>query len=172
MLSTMRRGVVLLVVAALLACLVPAAAAGEEYKGTGPSEALREALEKEAQKAAREQQEANERAAGAKSQQEAKEREAKAAEEQQLAQERQHREEVEREQKTKQALRRCLVPSLKGDSLKRATAALEKNHCRLGKVGAPGHRGPALVVTAQKLKPGSRLPAGTAVGVTLGRPKR
>ena len=171
MLPGMRRGAVLLVVGALLACLLPASAAAvEEYKGTGPSETLRESLEKEAQKAAHEQQEANERAA-AKLTQEVKEREVKAGEEQ-LAQERQRREEAEREQKNKEVIRRCVVPSLKGDSLKRATAALEKDHCRLGKVGAPHHRSSTSVVTAQQVKPGSRLPAGAAVGVTLGRPKR
>ncbi len=163
----MRRGVVVLLVGALLPCLVPSvAAAVEEYKGTGPSKSTIEAIEREAQKAAREQQEENERVA-AKQHQEAAERETKAAEEQRLAQERQQREESESVVKAP-----CLVPALKGDSLKRATAALEHGKCRLGKVTRPHGHGTASVVISQTLKPGEHRAPGTAVGVTLGHPKR
>jgi hypothetical protein len=168
----MGRGPILLLIVAVLSLgLVPSATATvKEYEGTGPSEGSKKAFSEEAEQAAREQREENERAAH--KQQEEKEhteREAKAAEEQHATEEREQREQAEREHHAK-ALH-CLVPSLKGDSLKRAAAALKKNHCQLGRIGGSHAHPASFVVIAQKLKAGSRLPAGTAVGVTLGRPR-
>jgi len=61
---------------------------------------------------------------------------------------------------------RCIVPKLKGDSLKAARRALERSRCRLGSVRRTG-RGSSAVVS-QRSKPGVRLPVGSKVGVTLG----
>ncbi|MFL5817028.1 MAG: choice-of-anchor Q domain-containing protein [Conexibacter sp.] len=72
----------------------------------------------------------------------------------------------------------CRVPRLKGLTLRRAGAALRAAHCRLGRVVKPrARRGlrprRGLVVRRQSLRAGSRRPAGTSVGVTLGpRPVR
>jgi len=92
-------------------------------------------------------------------------RQAKEAEER-AEQEVRHKIEVEQEAV------RCVVPSLKGDSLRSARSLLLKDHCRLGKVsdahGAHGH----LVVVAQSVKGGLKRPAGATVAVTLGLAKR
>jgi membrane protein involved in colicin uptake len=150
-----------------------------------PSEGLKEGSKQEAERKAREQKEENERAA-------------KAAEEKKTAEERQQREtsehqhqETERaeaqrskeaaeqkaskeaeEKKARDEASRCSVPSLKGDSLKKATATLRSAHCNLGKVSGHHKAGGKLVVVSQKLKPGSKYPAGTAVSVTLGKARR
>jgi hypothetical protein len=60
----------------------------------------------------------------------------------------------------------CLVPSLKGRSLKVSRGSLRKNGCRLGKVR--GRRGAASRVTRQFPKPGVVLPVGSRVSVKLG----
>jgi hypothetical protein len=62
----------------------------------------------------------------------------------------------------------CVVPALRGDTLSAARRALEKAHCRLGRVRGPlRHDGRPLVI-AQGARHGGRLAAGTAVAVTLG----
>lgn len=85
--------------------------------------------------------------------------------------ERAGREKAEREAREKaaaehSATQRCVVPKLKGDSLKAARRTLERSHCRLGSVRRTG-RGSTAVV-AQRSKPGVRLPVGSKVGITLG----
>jgi hypothetical protein len=63
---------------------------------------------------------------------------------------------------------RCVVPSLKGDSLRRARRALVKAHCRLGKVSRSRGVHRALVVVRQSPAHGRKLREGSAVAVTLG----
>ena len=58
----------------------------------------------------------------------------------------------------------CVVPKLKGKSLKKAKKKLSKSDCRLGKVKNKGHG----KVKKQKPKPGKVLPVGSKVKVTLG----
>ena len=92
------------------------------------------------------------------------------------AAERQAREATERETRAaseREAValaheQRCLVPNVKGDSLSAARKALRRARCRVGTVTreSPG-RGP-LVVVAQGVSPGHRLPKGSAVRLKLG----
>jgi hypothetical protein len=65
----------------------------------------------------------------------------------------------------------CVVPKLKGKSLRRARTALKAAHCRVGKVHRPKHkmgekRGP-LVVKSSNPAAGAK-PAGGRVNLTLG----
>ncbi len=63
----------------------------------------------------------------------------------------------------------CVVPSLKGDTLSAAQTAIDKAHCRLGKVARPkGHHDGQFVVTQQRVSVGGKLPSDTTIGVTLG----
>ena len=113
---------------------------------------------------------------------EAAARTVKEAEAERVAKERESREEVEaieraqreveaqEDQPAKAAVQRCVVPSLKGDSLSKARRALSKAHCKLGKVTTfRGSSGGSLVVTYQRTAPGKKLATGARVGVTLGR---
>jgi hypothetical protein len=63
---------------------------------------------------------------------------------------------------------RCVVPSLKGDSLRRARRALVNAHCRLGKVSRRRGVHRALIVIRQSPAHGRKLRQGSAVAVTLG----
>jgi hypothetical protein len=63
---------------------------------------------------------------------------------------------------------RCIVPSLRGDTVPAARRALENAHCRLGKVHRPRRRAGALRVIVQSVAHGRSLAAGVAVAVTLG----
>jgi Divergent InlB B-repeat domain len=66
----------------------------------------------------------------------------------------------------------CLVPKLRGKSLKKARKALSRSHCSLGKVKRPkGHRKGALVVRSSEPGAGRRLGAGAKVSVRLGAAK-
>jgi hypothetical protein len=62
----------------------------------------------------------------------------------------------------------CAVPKLRGKTLKAAKRALHAAGCKLGKVSRAVSATPGRVV-GQKPKPGRRLPAGSAVAVTVGR---
>jgi len=107
------------------------------------------------------QREVEERSAKEAAERAVREREAREAGE------RAGREEAERGSAASRSAR-CLVPRLKGDSLRIARSALRKAHCRLGSVSRPrGHHG-ALVVTTQSVRAGHKLAAGTAVAVKLG----
>jgi hypothetical protein len=61
----------------------------------------------------------------------------------------------------------CTVPSLVSKSLRASRRALRRAGCRLGPVRGQGGRGAKVV--RQYRPPGKTLPAGTAVGVRLGR---
>ncbi len=63
----------------------------------------------------------------------------------------------------------CFVPELRGRSLRAATAALRRNHCNLGKVTIVRDHHHARLVVHQSRKPGTRLPHGAAIALTLGR---
>ncbi|HEY5262272.1 MAG TPA: hypothetical protein VIJ33_09180 [Solirubrobacteraceae bacterium] len=101
-------------------------------------------------------------------------------EEARIAEERKSQEEKEQAEKEvveRQARRvreesqkpQCVVPSLKGDTLRKARRVLGGAHCRLGSVVQPRcrHKG-ALRVTHQQSPRGKRLLGGARVGVTLG----
>jgi hypothetical protein len=69
---------------------------------------------------------------------------------------------------------RCVVPRLKGKSLKAAASLLSAAGCALGKVTRPKprkHRKVTknLVVVAQSAAPGTQLRAGSKVALTLGQ---
>jgi uncharacterized delta-60 repeat protein len=67
----------------------------------------------------------------------------------------------------------CVVPKLKGKTLRAAKLALTKAHCSVGKVtrafSAKVKKGRVL---SQKPKPGTRLPAGSKVRLTLSKGKK
>jgi hypothetical protein len=65
----------------------------------------------------------------------------------------------------------CSVPSLRGDTVARARSALEKAHCRLGRIIRRSHRRGVLHVVEQNPGPGSRLQAGTSIEIVC-RPER
>jgi hypothetical protein len=68
----------------------------------------------------------------------------------------------------------CSVPSLKGDTLKKARRELAEAHCRLGNIILQRHHHGLLIVTAQTRRRGNKLAGGAAIGVTLGskQPRR
>ncbi|MBV9311997.1 MAG: PASTA domain-containing protein, partial [Solirubrobacterales bacterium] len=62
----------------------------------------------------------------------------------------------------------CVVPKLKGKTLKQARKALRKAHCKLGKVKRPKHsKHKRLVVRSLSVKAGTILADGARVGVKL-----
>lgn len=67
---------------------------------------------------------------------------------------------------------RCVVPSLKGDTLATARRTLSRDHCRLGRITRPRTRHAALIVTRQARPAGDRLSDGAAVAVRLGARRR
>jgi len=78
------------------------------------------------------------------------------------------------------ALAPCVVPKLKGRSKTAASKALKKAYCALGRVkrrkpAKPRHgkhKKAKSVVVAQSRRPGTKLPRGSKVGITLGpKPK-
>jgi hypothetical protein len=66
---------------------------------------------------------------------------------------------------------KCVVPKLKGKTVKKAKRALEAADCALGKVKKPKRSKGKLVVRKSKPKAGAELPAGSKVKLKLG-PKR
>jgi hypothetical protein len=66
---------------------------------------------------------------------------------------------------------KCVVPKLKGKTVKKAKRALEAAGCALGKVKRPKRAKGKLVVRKSKPNAGTELPAGSAVKLKLG-PKR
>jgi ATP-dependent Clp protease adapter protein ClpS len=62
---------------------------------------------------------------------------------------------------------KCVVPKLKGKTLKKARKALKKAHCKLGKVKGP--KGKKARIKKQKPKAGKVLKAGSKVKVTTKR---
>lgn len=61
---------------------------------------------------------------------------------------------------------RCVVPKLKGRSLKADRRTIKKAGCALGKVSGKKVRG--ATIRRQSVKPGTVLPAGSAIGVKVG----
>ena len=148
----------LLVVALTLAAPV----AGQAYTNGGPSQALTETTERQAREGA-------EQAAREKQEHEAKEKQEREARENPPAAQLPPQEsEPSSEASTAPAVVRCVVPSLRGDSLGAARNALRRAHCKLGKVGMPSAHHGALVVTGQSHAAGKKLARGAAVAITLG----
>ena len=103
----------------------------------------------------------------------AKEAAERAAREREIheAGERAGKEAAERDAAAAAQARRCVVPRLDGDSLAAARLALDRHHCRLGKVATPHAHRRALVVGSQSVRSGRKLASGAKVSVTL-RPAR
>jgi hypothetical protein len=112
------------------------------------------------------QKEAQEHAA-----KEAAEREAREAQEREARKsiERQAREEEERLSRGSSPAVRCTVPALVGKSLARARRALRTAHCNLGTVRRPTTAHGRLVVVAQSVRAGRKLPNDAVIAVRLGR---
>lgn len=73
------------------------------------------------------------------------------------------------------AVKRCVVPRLRGLTLGAARARLLSRHCALGSVrgrGRRGHRRARLIVVSQSLRPGSRNQRGRRVTVRVRRARR
>jgi hypothetical protein len=67
----------------------------------------------------------------------------------------------------------CVVPKLKGKSLKNAKSALANANCKTGKVTRPKGKKGSLVVKSSKPGAGTTLPTDSKVDLTLGRkPKK
>jgi hypothetical protein len=81
--------------------------------------------------------------------------------------------ELARQKAAKATATACHVPSLKGDSLAQARAALRKRRCELGKVTRPhGEYRQHLVVISQSHPRATKLPAGARIAVVLGQRAR
>jgi hypothetical protein len=63
---------------------------------------------------------------------------------------------------------RCVVPGLRGKTLRAARRALDRAHCRLGEIRWPHRRRGPLVIVGQSLRHGRELAGGATVGVTMG----
>jgi hypothetical protein len=85
------------------------------------------------------------------------------------AEERLAKEAAERSAKEHEVHPACVVPRLKGDSLRVAGHALRSAHCGLGVVIVPRVPRGQLVVVRQSAPTGKKLAAGSRVGLTLGR---
>ncbi|HEX5592147.1 MAG TPA: PASTA domain-containing protein [Solirubrobacterales bacterium] len=68
---------------------------------------------------------------------------------------------------TPTAIPTCTVPFLQGQTLKAAREALRRSGCSLGPIR--GHRTRGARIVKQYRPAGKTLPAGTEVGVKLGR---
>jgi hypothetical protein len=134
----------------------------------GAERAASEAPRLEAEREAR-KKEAEERPIKEAAERAAKEREIREAGERagREAAERAAREAAERSAAASRAVK-CVVPRLKGDSLRAAHRALRRAHCTLGKVVEPKEHHGRLVVVAQSVQSGHRLAKGAKVAVTLG----
>lgn len=98
---------------------------------------------------------------------EARERQARELQEREAALAREREAAGQREAAARAA--RCVVPNLRGESLRAARRALAHAHCRLGAVRRPPGSTHGLVVTRQNPAHGRALGAGARVAVTLGR---
>jgi hypothetical protein len=67
---------------------------------------------------------------------------------------------------------RCIVPRLTGKTLAAARTALARSRCALGRVTKRRSRVRKGRVVAQSLRPGTRRPRGSRVGLTLSRGRR
>jgi beta-lactam-binding protein with PASTA domain len=66
----------------------------------------------------------------------------------------------------------CIVPKLTGRSLKGSKRALRAAGCKVGEaIKSKGATAKTGKVVGQKVKPGTVLPAGSVIKVTLGQPK-
>lgn len=64
---------------------------------------------------------------------------------------------------------RCVVPKLKGKTVRQARRLLSTRRCRLGKVKRRPSRAKKGRIISQSRRPGARLPVGTRVNVTVAR---
>jgi beta-lactam-binding protein with PASTA domain len=66
----------------------------------------------------------------------------------------------------------CIVPKLKGKSVKAAKRALTKAHCRAGKITKKFSKAKKGRVISQKPKPGKHLAAGTKVSFAVSKGRK
>lgn len=66
-----------------------------------------------------------------------------------------------------QAVPRCVVPKLKGKSLKRSTRLLRRAGCRVGRVKRVKSKKRPGTVVRQRVAAGTRLPRGARIGVSV-----
>lgn len=63
----------------------------------------------------------------------------------------------------------CVVPDIRGDSVRRARSVLHERHCELGRVTRVRmSRQGVLIVIRQEFRSGTKRPTGTRVRVTIG----
>jgi hypothetical protein len=117
--------------------------------------AVREADAERAANAAKEQKAAKEQ-----EERQAKEAALKLADEEELAQ----REAAEHSSSPSP---KCIIPSLKGDTVSVARRTARKAHCRLGKISRSHNSRGKLIVTRQTPRAGKALAAETAIAITL-----
>ena len=79
-----------------------------------------------------------------------------------------NREEEEAHAEAASHIPSCIVPALKGDTLRTARRAIGKSHCRLGEVREPHRARGLLMVAGQSHRHGERLAGGTVIDVTMG----
>jgi type IV secretory pathway VirB10-like protein len=144
----------------IAALMLATSAVAHAYTNGGPSQATIEMIEKQARESA-------EQATKEKQEREAKEHPPASKQPPQA----QSQEPAASSEASSAPVARCVVPSLKGDSLQAARNALGKAHCKLGKVSVTrAHRG-ALVVMRQGTANGRKLAGEAAIAVTLGPAK-
>lgn len=138
---------------------------GAPYEATPPSGCDLEILQQEAHRYTVEAETKRHQVAREHEEQQAKEAAARYASE---AAALKQREEEEANAEAASPLPSCVVPALKGDTLRAARRAIEMAHCRVGEVREPHrHRG-TLVVVSQSNRHGQKLAGGTAIAVTMG----
>jgi hypothetical protein len=94
----------------------------------------------------------------------------KDAQEEREQKEREAWEALRRSAEAEEASRRCVVPSLRGRSLRASAQSLRDSHCRMGQISR--HRGFTAKngkVVKQNPRPGTVAPPGMTVAVTLGK---
>jgi hypothetical protein len=79
---------------------------------------------------------------------------------------------AEAAQRAAQAAFVCRVPSVLGDSLTVARAALHRDHCTLGRVARPRAHRRGLVVVRQSRRQGTKLPRESTISVILAPRRR
>jgi hypothetical protein len=80
-----------------------------------------------------------------------------------------HRQQEEAAAQHSQPPAHCVVPALRGQTLKAARRSLARAHCRIGRISRPRRARGVLVVVRQTPPRHRHLAAGTAVSVTLAR---
>lgn len=141
---------------------------GLQYRGTPPSPCELEQTEQEAERIAARAEAERQRQAHEHQELLAKEAAVKYASEEAALK---RREEEEADAEATSHAPACIVPALKGDTLRAARRAIDEAHCRLGEIHeTPRHRG-MLMVVGQSQRHGVKLADGAVIALTV-RPSR